>query len=185
MTSVVLDIDGVVCRMADAYDRWLQRRHGYLPPPQTSWHWYRDCPDGEQLWAEFNHPNVFLPEMDRAEVYPDAVDGVAALRDRYDLTFVTYRPEWSYDMTVGWLERHGMGGVPVVHAADKGTVVASLYVDDHPQTVAGLRSRFRNGVLMDRQWNQGWQLPRVFGWGDVLVEAARARATDGAVRLAG
>ena len=182
---LVLDIDGIACRFSDCYNRWVEREHGYWPAPCDRWDWYRDYPDGDRLWAEFNTPDVLCRELDGADPYPDAADGIAVLRDRYDLAFVTYRTPETETVTRRWLARHGMGGVPVVHASDKAAVVASLYVDDHPETVANLRARLRNGVLMDRPWNRGWDLPRVFGWGDVLVEAARARATNGAVNLAG
>lgn len=182
---VVLDIDGVVADFSTCFNRWVESEHGYWPAPCDRWDWYRDYPDGERLWHDFNQPDVLCRELGAADPYPDAADGIAVLKDRHDLAFVTYRDPATEAVTKVWLERHGMGGIPVVHTHDKSTVNAGLYVDDHPETVAGLRSRLRNGVLMDRPWNQGWDLPRVFGWGDVLVEAARAAHTNGAVSLAG
>ena len=44
----------------------------------------------------------------------EGLDRVRALRARYDVVFVTGRPERCRADTEDWLARHGLGGLPVV-----------------------------------------------------------------------
>jgi uncharacterized HAD superfamily protein len=106
-----------------------------------------------------------------------AVFGVAALRDAgWDVVGITARPHHLADVTVAWLEAHGMALDDVHHTAlgTKADVVRRLgvraTVEDNP-TEAELLAAACESWLLDRPYNRH----------DALRRARRLRSWDDAV----
>lgn len=178
---VLLDVDGVVADCSTAIHCLAERifERSLPAPPWSSY----DCDeamgllggDGERFWSEARA----IDWAHEIELYPEAVAGVARLREVADVAFCT--SPWKGN--VAWchhrqelLHRH-FPDVDVIQTNAKHRVLGDFLVDDkfeqasHPDSVWV-------GLLWTHPYNEQHRPPlsrnwlRVHGWDDVIREVA-------------
>ncbi len=176
-----LDLDGVVCDLGPPVAARIARRFGVATHP-SAWTRYDlrlldlGVPRGPFhafLDETFGDPSLYA-EADAAD---GAAFGVAALREAgWDIVGITARPAHLADVTVAWLEDHGMALDEVHHTllGTKAEVARRLgvraTVEDNPQE-AELLAEVCESWLLDQPYNRH----------DVLRRARRLRSWDDAV----
>ena len=176
-----LDLDGVVCdlgpgvaaRIADRFDvvshpdtwRTYDLRHLRLGVPQAPFQSFL-----EELFVD---PGLY----DDAPVAEGAEWGIARLRAAgHRLVGITARPHHLVDVTLSWLERHGLR-LDAVHHTEVGTKAhvaarlgAAVTVEDNPHEAESL-ARVCESWLLDRPYNRDYPLTlarRLRSWDDAV-----------------
>lgn len=180
MTTIGIDLDGVVCDFATAANDWLSIQMDTNPIGIDRWDWYKGYGDGvedawSRLWNE-EVPNGFFLTVDPI---PGALDALDDLRRMgHTLVFCTARPMCAAVDTEAWLEMHDFKGHPLFVTASakaKQHMGVDLLVDDKVETVNKHRARGKDAVLFKQPWNvTSWhKVPSVLTWTEVieLVEA--------------
>lgn len=176
-----LDLDGVLCDLGPPVAARIAGRFGVATHP-AAWtrydlrHLDLGVPRGPFhafLDETFGDPTLYI----EAPPADGAAFGVAALRDAgWDIVGITARPAHLSDVTVEWLEAHGLGLDAVHHTAlgTKADVARRLgvraTVEDNP-TEAELLAAVCESWLIDRPYNRH----------DALQRARRLRSWDDAV----
>lgn len=134
------------------------------------------------------------PDLAAYEETPGATATLAAwLAGGHDVTVVTGRPSSTHDGTCRWLERRGLGSIPVIHVDKFGRELAVMFnsrdyvvtledfyrmrfdfaVEDSPIALGHLaRLEGCRTAVFGRPWNAGTKMPtpafrRCADWGDV------------------
>jgi uncharacterized HAD superfamily protein len=176
-----LDLDGVLCDLGPPVAARIARRFGVATHP-AAWTRYDlrllelgvpSEPFHAFLDETFGDPSLYA-EASPAE---GAAFGVAALREAgWDIVGITARPSHLADVTVTWLQAHGMALDDVHHATlgSKAEVARRLgvraTVEDNPEE-AELLADVCESWLLDRPYNRR----------DALRRARRLRSWDDAV----
>jgi uncharacterized HAD superfamily protein len=176
-----LDLDGVLCDLGPPVAARIAGRFGVATHP-AAWTRYDlrlldlGVPQGPFhafLDETFGDPSLYV----EAEPADGAEFGVLALRAAgWDIVGITARPSHLSEVTVAWLDAHGMG-LDEVHHTVLGTKAAvarrlgvRATVEDNPQE-AELLADVCDSWLIDRPYNRH----------DALRRARRLRSWDDAV----
>lgn len=141
--------------------------------------------DLDELFAKHNASHL-VPELWRRagspgfcrtlQPYPDAVEGVASLREAGADLFIVTSPlhdaaTWTHDRE-GWLKDHfGIDRKHVVHCHSKHVFSGLMLVDDKPDNIRAWAAEHGadGAVLWDASWNQdAVELQRTRAWPAVL-----------------
>lgn len=168
----------------------LSQECGVPPIGATDWHWYRQYPDGEKIFHSLFDPSAQANFWRSLRPVLGAVRGVHFLWRRHPLMFVTHRHEELAGVTQAWLDRHGLGDIPVHYCRGntgkrpKTELPMDLQVDDKPSTVEEFLDMGRGALLFRQPWNhEAWKrLPGVRSWTELLlrVEWGGGRVLQGA-----
>jgi len=176
-----LDLDGVLCDLGPPVAARIARRFGVATHP-AAWTRYDlrlldiDVPRGPFhafLDETFGDPSLYFEALPA----DGAVFGVAALREAgWGIIGITARPRHLADVTVSWLEAHGLALDDVHHTAlgTKADVARRLgvraTVEDNPTEAESLA-----------EVCESWLLDRPYNRHDVLRMARRLQSWDDAV----
>jgi 5'(3')-deoxyribonucleotidase len=174
---VGVDVDGV---LADLLTPCLRIAGEMLGKELTVDHmqgWDLDClfPDEQVLdafWKRIGEPGVCR----NLEPYPEAVAGVAALREVADVYIVTSylhdAPQWVHERDQ-WVQEHfGIPRSKMVHTKAKYTFAGKMLVDDKPQNIQEWAAEHEKGIPV--LWEQPYNSSHVFS-GSVDYRVVRAQ----------
>ena len=188
---VVLDLDGVVVdsittaikRLLEAFcipeEKDLSHVHTYdivssvLP---------------EELWEEgkvmlrkiFEDPETYLS----SRPFPGAIEFSQRIEENFDFVgYITLRPEPVVQETKEWLKHMGFPKHENVfrpRGRDKGELMSLLGVwwilEDDPDQVRRVIKRGLKGIVLDRPYNRGENLPRAYSYNEFLSFLVEAKA---------
>jgi len=154
------DIDGVAGDFTLTWTRAYKTWFGKNPAPSayTSW-------DGIVTGTCFSEEKHFFEWTDRANVWRDmiVVPGAQGALDRlsslgHQITFITSRHESIQKVTEEWVKHHfGHLKADVKFAGiHKALVPCSVYIEDSPIVLEGLRRTGKTIVVFERHWNRGF-----------------------------
>lgn len=171
-----LDVDGVVADLVSALLDQVHVRSGkrFVIDQVRQFDLRATLGDlwtlGHDILCEPGFAQSLLP-------YPDAVEGVRALRKMARVVFVTTpyaaSPTWSDDRA-RWLETH-LGAVrrDIVHLEDKTVFGGRLLIDDSPAQLEAWVATGRPAVRVVQPWNQDAPGLPAHGWDDIVEHALR------------
>lgn len=174
-----VDVDGVCAAFAPLANTWLAQHALCAPKPMNEWNWFRQYPNGAELWQRmwraFETEHLFV----RCAVIPGAKEGLADLYSLgHEIRFITHRPSWAREDTERWLAMNllDFGRLVVVDAtADKVSEDVDVMLDDLADTVRQFRGVGKDAVLFKQPWNtpDWFTLPSVGTWRE-FVDGVRA-----------
>lgn len=176
-----LDLDGVVCDLGPGVAARIVDRFGVASHPDT-WRTYDlrllrlgvpEAPFQSFLEELFVDQSLY----DSAPVAEGAAWGLARLRDTgWGLVGITARPQHLSEVTLSWLDRHGLH-LDAVHHTEVGTKAevaarlgATVTVEDNPHEAESL-ARVCQSWLLDRPYNRDYPLTlarRLRSWDDAV-----------------
>lgn len=138
---IAFDLDGVLADFAGAYDAIARRLRDESGSPDPASPAEADAPSGKapigmarRIWREIESTENFWTTLEPLE--PDLIAGIhrRALREQWDVFFVTQRPgtkgESVQRQTQRWLHRRGYPLPAVIpHRASRGRLAAALDLD--------------------------------------------------------
>lgn len=153
---VLLDVDGVLAQFTRAFLGAVRAElgHDYDVDAVTTYSLI-DClglskAEFDRCAAHVNEPG-FARTLD---VYPGAVEGVAALHRVADVYIVTSpwnsNPTWTYDREAWLAEHFGIPHSRVVHTSAKHLVRGDVLVDDKTSTLVEWQAEHPTGIAV--QW---------------------------------
>jgi len=151
---VGVDLDGVLVDWSGAVADQHEREFAWRPDI-TTWDFAASTALGDMgaLMGWVRDRDLFR----LAGPYPGAVAAALGLReDGHAVALLTARPAWAHDATAEWLERHGLGEMPLHLGPAKTLVDRDAYVDDHGPTLAALRAAWPWARVFRRvqPWNR-------------------------------
>jgi len=161
-----VDLDGVTVEFAAFADCWIRETFALQPVPMNRFNWFVQYPNGDRLW------DAWWMACERKHLFaqmPAAQGAVPSLKklisQGHEVAFITYRPEWAMNDTLGWVKARGLGMCDIHHVQDKSSVDADVYVDDHAPTVRHLNANGKQAFLFTQAWNADeYDLPITFSW---------------------
>lgn len=155
MKTLLLDVDGVIADCASAVHNWAGRRFGREFAPPASWETYDFATNlslSSEEASEF-YRKILNSKIPRSiHLYPDAEASVKALKQHFDVVFVTSHwrkmPDWVYYRD----ELLEPFDCDIVYTHNKSRVVGDILCDDKASILeAGGPWK---GVLFNRPWNR-------------------------------
>jgi 5'(3')-deoxyribonucleotidase len=115
----------------------------------------------ETFWLRIGEPGVCR----NLEPYPEAIEGMAALREVADVYIVTSylhdAPQWVHERDQ-WVQEHfGIPRSKMVHTKAKYTFAGKMLVDDKPQNIEEWGREHEKGTPV--LWGQPYNALYVFG----------------------
>lgn len=124
------------------------------------------------------HTIASNPEIYRdLEVIKDAVYGVKALSEYFNIVYLTHRPIDSFDITKEWLNKNGFPSFPVEYSARKSDFCSLndvfLHIDDRPEIAEEVMKNSNTKVYLLEQWWNNWYVPiagikKIHCWNDIV-----------------
>lgn len=178
--KIALDLDGVVVDIEAEAKRMLRERFGHdvdwERPPHFSWRRIAglSTPMLDALETLWTTP----PAYEAAEPFPGAVGGVRRLSRLTDVQIVTSRPTVCSEATLSWLNRHGLGGLPVsCGVMDKAGLAAewgvALAMEDAPHHLEAYAAAGITVLRFVAPYNEAAPGIPVWSW-PMAVDVARA-----------
>lgn len=168
MSTVMLDLDGVLNPFIDTFHPWCEKTLGrVLEDPISEWHFYRkwDITDEQFLGLlnSFGEAGGFA----ESPPYEGSAEIVSSLTEAgHTVHIVTDRPACAIADTAWWVEQYIPGYTSLTISRDK--TVFKQYgtptyygLDDRVENVEKLRIAGVYGYLFTRPWNAESNLPRV------------------------
>lgn len=181
ITTLGIDLDGVVCDFATAANEYMAGTLGVPPIAIDRYDWWRGYgathnqgvveQAWESLWNEAVPKGFFLG----VGPVPGAIDALNDLREKnYTLVFCTARPVASASDTQAWLDGYGFGGHALFitgSAKAKRYMGVDLLLDDRGDTVQRHLKAGKKAALFQQPWNaKDWlDMPSVANWGLFLA----------------
>lgn len=193
ITRIALDIDDVTAEFTDAVRLWVNNATGVDLQP----HHYQTKHDFwmhfKSVWAEngisdlvdydqFN--NELAVDQSHVRVIPGAKQAIVALKQKYEVVFITARGPAQYDATRHWLDKHIDPSIPLYLAYNptvqstpqsKGELCvelgAQLLIDDNAENCLDAIDNGADAILFgDYGWNAhaSESLNRCANWQEVL-----------------
>ncbi|OGO08869.1 MAG: hypothetical protein A2Y61_06160 [Chloroflexi bacterium RBG_13_60_13] len=100
------------------------------------------------------------------EPYPGAIQGLARLRQKHEVTLVTARPEEMVGVTEKWLARRKIPYDRLLHFKEgskyENEYAFDVFVDDHLREAFGFVGRVPHIIIFDRPWNRTFNVAGLF-----------------------
>jgi len=168
MSTVMLDLDGVLNPFIDTFHPWCEKQLGrVLDDPISEWYFYRKWDITDEQFVELL--NAFGEAGGFAEQPPYAGSEeliTEMINAGHTVHIVTDRPDCAVADTCWWVETYLPGYTSLTISRDK-----TVFKDYGPPTYYGLDDRVENveklrtagvyGYLLTRPWNAESNLPRV------------------------
>ncbi len=196
---IAIDIDDVVANTIDAVRLWANRETGAALDDEAYhtdddyWNYYNAIWQRHGVGDQLNF-DVFLEKMAVSQthiaVQEDAREVIEALREKYDIVFISARPATQKDETRRWLDEHIGTDIPLYIAAhpalqqtlqSKGEIChelgVSLLIDDNIDHCMSALEYDTDAILFG---NYGWNehapddMKRCYTWrevGELLLHA--------------
>lgn len=181
-----IDLDGVVI---DTYPAWYNFFKPKFPDVRLEELVHAHA---NPEYAAFADANLRTLYCDLLSPVPGAVETLGELsRAGHEVHFISARTPLVRDMTVEWLERHGVrfDGLTLLEGADKGLASLAagveLFVEDAPYNAEAIRAVGVPVLLYDAEYNRGYDAPGVTRVLDWTAIAAYVADFDTLVRRAG
>ena len=179
---IAVDLDGVLYEW-DKTARYMLRSYkghsasGPMGHESTSWD-YVERHVGSADWNWLWNEGVDLGLFRYGHVVTGAQSAIRDMRTAGNTVIVvTHRPSTAVPDTIAWLDLFQKKEAGVVfdgihiltNGEPKHTVAADVLIDDKPANLEGWVGHGRQGILFDREWNQGAKpagTERGYGWAD-------------------
>lgn len=183
---IAVDLDGVLYEWSKTARFMMREYRGYaktgpMGAEATSWDYieqHTSPEDWKWLWNE----GITLGLFRYGHVVTGSQAGIRALRSQnHTVEVVTHRPASAVPDTLDWLSLFQkleagvvFDGVHVLTNGErKSSVAVDLLIDDKPSNLEDWIGHARQGILFDREWNQGAKPAgsiRAYGWYDVVKQ---------------
>lgn len=158
MSTIGVDLDGVVYQFHSAWAYMLRTYRGVVMPPENQWQWdtpdvYGSEEDREWLWTE----GVRLGLFRYGHIEKGAIVGLRALSEKHEVVAVTHRPRVAVPDTLAFLSYANLpwSGVHILSEKQPKTSVAwDVLIDDKPENIEDAVHHARAAVLFKQPWNQ-------------------------------
>jgi uncharacterized HAD superfamily protein len=193
ITRIGLDIDDVTAELTDAVRLWANNVAGADLQPYHYQTQHDFWVHFKSVWAEnglshlvdYNKFNDQLAvDQSHVKVIPGARKAIAALKQKYEIVFITSRGPTQYDATRQWLDKHIDPSIPL-YLANNPTVQSSpqskgqlcveldvqLLIDDNAENCLDAIDNGADAILFgDYGWNAHApdSIHRCCDWTEVL-----------------
>jgi uncharacterized HAD superfamily protein len=177
-----LDLDGITYEFIPPFCKWLRDKLGIpiYPRDVKDYYWF-NCVAGmteQQFWDEFHAFSKSGAYRDFA-LLPGAQESIRYLLDNYDVKFITARPDYAYEDTVGAIYRDFGICEPdriIFARAHKSDEILAhgidIFIEDASHHALDIANKTDAHVyLMDTDYNQDVshsQITRVQDWAHIM-----------------
>ena len=167
MTTILLDIDGVICAFAETYLAILREQTGksFNVSDVTNFDFTRCVStrdEDRQVWNNLSNVTGLIANL---AGHWDNLIALDRLRENHRVVAVTtprwHCPKWMPERTA-WLVKRGFATSDIVFVGDKSLVVGDILIDDGPHNITAWSAAhpFGRAILLERPWNTS------FAWED-------------------
>lgn len=148
-----------ICNTLADVNGELTKLLGENPDPESYFH------QGVTKTTFIDNPQLFS----EASVIKGAVEGVNELSNKYEVVYLTARPEWAREITEQWLKRNGFPEGKIIFSGDKASVAielkASVAIDDAPFELNALSEVVPTVLIHKQSYNLNLcKIGRLFSW---------------------
>ncbi len=159
MSTVLLDVDGVICDFASKFCEIHAYLHGvkFKPEQITAWD-FSSVATADETEEVFQWISENPGTVRYLKPYRGAIEAVNKLRNHGHRVVAVTTPRhdctWAYERAQ-WLKQWWFKDEDIVFCHDKSLVCGDYFVDDRPENVINWGSRWgRDGAfLLNRPWN--------------------------------
>lgn len=166
--KIGVDLDGPLYPFEYCLWDWCIKqgiREGAIPQT-TTWNffeepgWDADLEWYKKITAEASEAGHLFYSQDP---HPGAVEGMYKLREHgHTLHIMTYRIfPGAVNNTDRWLAKHNVPFDSLSFTKDKTLIPVDVMIEDNVDNAAALEDAGTIPVIVDRNWNQNWDGPRV------------------------
>lgn len=163
---LLVDIDGVCRNFVPSLVRIYTETFGEKPiVPIQAW-------DMKNSFPRLVNPVdfFFLQERNARYIFrespmmEDCLDSVLRIANDFEIKFVTAQYDGNEEHTLYWLEKHGLGGFPVIFEWDKHKIDGQALVDDAVHNLQAFAETGRVAICFTAPYNWDWKGLRVHTW---------------------
>jgi 5'(3')-deoxyribonucleotidase len=166
--TLLLDCDGVICDCSAPIHRFAENLLGRPLPAPEDWKCWDHTKAMNMSAAEaqaFHRYIIHSGVAQQIELFPDALQQVCALTEKYDVVFVTshwrYYPDW-VPCRERLLDRFDL---PIVFTHHKHLVHGHVLCDDNPENLTKFSGEVR---LFDAPHNRSSGIKRILSLEELL-----------------
>ena len=167
-----------LCNTVAHVSKSIERVFGPVLNPLLYFH-----PKTPKIFWE-NENRIARRIFEGAEPIEGAAEALNQLAKKYEIVYLTARPEWAKELSADWLDKYDFPKAEIVCTQDKYSWIkengAVLMFEDHPQHIKKIQTLIP--VLVHAQpWNREFET-RFNNWGDIIVRSKhfdRERAIKG------
>jgi uncharacterized HAD superfamily protein len=153
-----------LCNTVAHVSKLIERVFGPIPNPLL----YSHPRTPKIFWEKEN--KIARKIFESAEPIEGAAETLNQLAQKYEIVYLTARPEWAKELSVNWLSKHGFPKAEIVCTQDKYSWIkengALMMFEDDPKHIKEIQTLIQ--VLVHAQpWNQGFET-RFNNWRDII-----------------
>lgn len=159
-----IDIDGVIRNISPGVLHIYNTKYNksnkiYTVNDITAFHYTECFPDFPK---DMNYEDFFTDNREeifgKAKPFPFAIQGLKALKEKYEIVLVTAQFPGAIETTKKWLKEYDVPYDRVVYTFNKNEVDGWILLDDR---IENLEESTSISVCMSRPWNRKWDKIKV------------------------
>jgi 5'(3')-deoxyribonucleotidase len=177
VSTVLLDVDGIICDFAQVYINILNRQTGrrHTVEDVTHWDFYECVATQAEDAAVWRHISSTPRTVSGAGSYIMNLNAYYMLTWRGVRVVAVTTPRWHCPLWMPerftWLADRGFSTKDIVFTSDKSLIGGDMLIDDNFENVSQWQAKhpYGRGILLTRPWNAAFEwADRIESLADVL-----------------